>query len=352
MFRDDDYLASFKFLPNAPNEHNPDGLPVGFVGEDSKAKERWMGLTCAACHTTQFDYRGKSVRVDGGTTLTDMIAFQQALVDAVRATVKQDDKFCRFGWRVLGPHATAEQFEELRAELKDALAELADWAAHSRPANATGFGTRDAVNVLMNQVNAKALDEPSNNRVPHVPVSYPSIWNSDEMDKLLWNALVHNLTLRQIGEVIIVFGRAKVTVTDKGLSVKSSADLPGLQSIYDTIGTLEPPRWPEDIMGKLDSAKLELGAKSLRPLHCPVFGQVLHTCTTPRCQRSTTCCCRKINGRRRSRLAIVNTMQRRLATRQKAAATRSTPQSKVFQTSAITTELRSPTKNAGHSSNT
>ncbi|MGZ0165690.1 MAG: di-heme-cytochrome C peroxidase [Planctomycetales bacterium] len=262
MFRDDDYLASFKFLPNAPNEHSPDGLPVGFVGEDSKAKERWMGLTCAACHTTQFDYRGKSVRVDGGTTLTDMIVFQQALVDAVRATVKQDDKFCRFGWRVLGPHATAEQFEELRAELKDALAELADWAAHSRPANATGFGTWDAVNVLMNQVNAKALDEPSNNRVPHVPVSYPSIWNSDEMDKLLWNASVHNLTLRQIGEVIIVFGRAKVTVTDKGLSVKSSA---GLQSIYDTIGTLEPPRWPEDIMGKLDSAKLELGAKSLRP---------------------------------------------------------------------------------------
>ena len=78
MFRDDDYLASFKFLPNARNKHNPDGLPVGFVGEDSKAKERWMGLTCAACHTTEFTYQGRAVRVDGGTTLVDMIAFQQA----------------------------------------------------------------------------------------------------------------------------------------------------------------------------------------------------------------------------------------------------------------------------------
>ena len=261
LFRDDDFLASFKFLPNAANEHNPDGLPVGFVGEDSKAKERWLGMTCAACHTTQLNYKGKAVRVDGGTTLADMIAFQQELVDAVRATVKQDDKFCRFGWRVLGSHATTQQFEELRAELKDALSGLADWAAHSRPANATGFGNWDAVNVLMNQVNADALGEPANNRVPQVPVSYPSIWNSDEMDKLLWNASVHNLTLRQIGEVIIVFGKAKVTATDKGLSMTSSADLPGLQSIYDTIGTLEPPRWPEDIMGKLDSAKLELGAK-------------------------------------------------------------------------------------------
>ena len=261
LFRDDDYLASFKFLQNSPNKHNPDGLPVGFVGEDSKAKERWMGLTCAACHTTQFDYQGRSVRVDGGTTLADMIGFQQALVDAVRATVKQDAKFCRFGWRVLGSGATAKQFEELRVELKEALAGLADWAAHSRPANATGFGNWDAVNVLMNQVNADALSEPANNRVPQVPVSFPSIWNSDKMDKLLWNASVHNLTLRQIGEVIIVFGKAKVTATDKGLSMKSSADLPGLQSIYDTIGTLEPPRWPEDILGKLDSAKLELGAK-------------------------------------------------------------------------------------------
>ena len=261
MFRDDDYLASFGFLPNAKNHYNPEGLPVGFVGEDSKAKERWMGLTCAACHTTQFNYQGKSIRVDGGTTIADMIAFQQSLVDAVRATVKQDDKFCRFGWRVLGTNATAEQFEKLRAELKEGLDGLANWAAHSRPANGSGFGNWDAVNILMNEVNAEALTEPSNNRVPHVPVSYPSIWNSNQMDKLLWNASVHNLTLRQIGEVIIVFGNAKVTPTDKGLNMTSSADLPSLQAIYESVDGLEPPQWPADIMGSLDTKKLKLGAK-------------------------------------------------------------------------------------------
>lgn len=261
MFRDDDYLASFKFLPNLPNKHNPEGLPVGFVGDTGKGKERWMGLTCAACHTSQMNYQGKAIRVDGGTTLADMIAFQQALVDAVRQTVKQNDKFCRFGCRVLGPHATADQLEELRGELKEALTGLADWAAHSRPSVDSGFGTWDALNILMNEVNAVALDEPANNRVPQFPVSYPSIWNSDKMDKLLWNASVHNLTLRQIGEVIIVFGKSKVTPTDKGLKMTSSANLPALQSIYETVSTLEPPRWPENVLGKLDSAKLELGAK-------------------------------------------------------------------------------------------
>ncbi|MGZ0169912.1 MAG: hypothetical protein ACKVHE_10170 [Planctomycetales bacterium] len=113
-------------------------------------------------------------------------------------------------------------------ELKTGLAGLTDWAAHSRPANASGFGNWDAVNVLMNQFNADALSEPANNRVPQVPVSYPSIWNFDKIDKLLWNASVHNLTLRQIGEVIIVFGKAKVTATDKGLEMTSSADLPAI----------------------------------------------------------------------------------------------------------------------------
>lgn len=261
LFRDDRFLAGFKFLPDEISRFNPDGLPVGFVGEDRQARDRWLGLTCAACHTTQFEYHGHSVRVDGGTTLADMIAFQQALVDAVSATVRQDDKFCRFAWRVLGPSATAEQCEELRRELENGLAGLADWAAHSRPANPTGYGTWDAVNILMNEINADALDEPANNRTPQVPVSFPSIWQSNDMDRVLWNASVHNLTLREIGEVIIVFGNARVTATDQGLQMNSSADLHGLKSIYDTVSELQPPRWPEHILGNLDQAKVKLGAK-------------------------------------------------------------------------------------------
>lgn len=261
LFRDNNYLASFGFMPNGQNKHNPDGLPVGFVGEDRQSQHRWLGLTCAACHTTEFTYRGRTVRVDGGTTLADMISFQQALVDAVRETVHQDDKFYRFAWRVLGPTATAAQFTELHGELKEGLAGLADWAAHSRPAVATGFGNWDAVNVLMNQINGDALGEPANNRTPHTPVSYPSIWRSNEMDRVLWNASVHNLTLRQIGEVVIVFGKAKVTATDKGLNMTASANLPGLQEIYEAVDALQPPRWPGNILGALDQKKLEHGAK-------------------------------------------------------------------------------------------
>src|SRR5262245_26925308 len=76
LFRDDKYIESFRYLPDAKNAVNPDALPVGFTKGIAKDGEPWMGLTCAACHTTQLTYQGKTVRVDGGSTLGDLSGFQ------------------------------------------------------------------------------------------------------------------------------------------------------------------------------------------------------------------------------------------------------------------------------------
>lgn len=63
------------------------------------------------------------------------------------------------------------------------------------------------------------------------------------------------------GEVIIVFGRASVTRQDGGFHFDSSADLESLRSIYYTTEVLRPPKWPAEILGKIDMAKAARGER-------------------------------------------------------------------------------------------
>jgi hypothetical protein len=259
-FRDAKHIESFRYLPNDANESNPDGLPVGFTKGKGPGGEMWFGLTCAACHTGQVNYKGHSVRIDGGTNIADAIAFQSSLVTAMRATLAERPKFERFAKHVLGKDHGADKAKQLEARVREQLVAMANWEASSRPAHPTGFGNWDAVNILMNTINATALSEPSNNRTPQVPVSYPSIWLTNDLDWLLWNGSIQNGTVRAVGEVIIVFGRAKVTSTGGGLKFDSSADVKALDEVYGFVSKLEPPKWPEDLLGQIDAEKAKRGA--------------------------------------------------------------------------------------------
>lgn len=261
LFRDNDHLEGFRFAANPGNEFNPDGLPVGFARGKGADGADWFGLTCAACHTTDLSYRGRRLRVDGGTTLADMIGFQQTLVDAVRLTLANPRKFERFARRVQGRDYSPANALALRTSVEAHARKMMNWATTSRPYHPTGFGTWDAVNILLNSVTAVAIDEPANFRVPHSPVSYPSIWQTNSFDRLLWNGAVHNVAMRQVGEVIIVFGRAEVKPTSKGLEFSSSADFRALDEVYGLVSQIKPPRWPSEIFGQLDDAKVKSGAK-------------------------------------------------------------------------------------------
>ena len=258
-FREDAYLASFNYLPERKSASNPDGLPVGFVRGKTRAGEEWFGLSCAACHTGQLTYQGRTLRVDGGTTLADVLGFQTALVMALRATLAYPPKLARFARRVLGGRADAANLRALEEKMRGVLFEMGAWEASSRPVQRHGFGTWDAINILMNTINATALSEPSNNRTPEVPVSYPSIWLTMSSDWLLWNASIQNATVRAVGEVIIVFGRAKVTAGAGGLSFSTSADVRALNGMYQALKKLTPPKWPQDLLGRIDQAKAGAG---------------------------------------------------------------------------------------------
>jgi mono/diheme cytochrome c family protein len=268
-FRTDSHMASFRYLPAPKSKSNPDGLPVGFTKGTDRTGKDWFGLSCAACHTGELTYRGKAVRVDGGTPLADIMKFQSELVNALKATLAQKTKFERFATGVLGVQYTNEQAKKLEAELREHLRTMADWEAVNRPAHPSGHGVWDALGILLNTINGTAPGVPENYRVPHTPVSYPSIWDTNRHDKLLWNASVENVTLRQVGEVIIVFGRASATADKAGrFTFDSSADLKALNKVYEYTMRLTAPGWPEDVFGKIDRDLAKRGEAVYRAQKC------------------------------------------------------------------------------------
>jgi hypothetical protein len=70
LFRSDGNSARYGLVPApADPKLNPDGLPVGIAKASVAAgqfKGEWVGLTCAACHTGQVEYKGAKIRIDGG----------------------------------------------------------------------------------------------------------------------------------------------------------------------------------------------------------------------------------------------------------------------------------------------
>ena len=74
LFRANSLIDKYRYLPQKPTFFNPDGLPVGFVKEAYKGQD-YIGLTCAACHTGQVNYKGTALRIDGGPAMADMVGF-------------------------------------------------------------------------------------------------------------------------------------------------------------------------------------------------------------------------------------------------------------------------------------
>lgn len=68
-----EYLARFGFLVDPQqkaSDLNPGNLPVGFSQHrDEKTGTRYLDITCAACHTGELRYQGKSLRIDGGAAM-------------------------------------------------------------------------------------------------------------------------------------------------------------------------------------------------------------------------------------------------------------------------------------------
>lgn len=255
----------FGFLPG------PSTLPIGIVEDKNLDGTSHLGITCAACHTRDVRYAGKTIRIDGGGADSDLQAFLAEMSSATAATSKSlnDPKFDRFAKRVLGPNPSEDARKQLFTRLKNFANGYAKFIIDSTPSTPWGRSRTDAFSMIFNRVTAIDLKVPSNSRKPNAPVSYPFLWDTTYFDKVQYDGGVPNESVlerlgRNVGEVLGVFAEVRMnTVLPKPVPpvMQSTAKRLNLLSLEDWWSELRAPKWTDPAIGlpPIDSAKQARG---------------------------------------------------------------------------------------------
>jgi len=282
-FRDNDYMQGFGFIPDGFSERNPDGLPVGFARDDrfvdpyTQQKQVVLGITCAACHTGELFYGGKAIRIDAGPSMINLQKFTEALGLAVTWTYYDPLRFRRFANSVLGPdHAHADQVR-LRRALKYYLDTSFTEFKATRKLFPTpeGYGRTDALARIGNFVFGTELNNNKNLQVGNGPVNYTPIWDASWMDWVQYNGSIQQPMGRNVGEALGVRSRINL-IGYPGTQFQSTIHVDNLHEIEMLLGGDAPgqgvwsPKWPEDILGKIDRGKAATGQALYNELclHC------------------------------------------------------------------------------------
>lgn len=270
--RDDKNLLRFGYLLQNKDTLNPDALPVGFV-KDVGSDRAWLGLTCAACHTSQLDYKGVGYRIDGGPSLADVRGFLVAVTESLKATRDQADKFERFAAKVSDPKDT------LKATLSEIIRQREGYNVRNFPADMLPLhGRVDAFGAIMNEVfHAIAKPPPApddykaNTGIANAPVSYPCLWDTPQHDRVQWNGVAQNAGLgglgRNVGEVLGVFGKVVVPDPPGMTGYQSTTKVKNLLAIEASLKRLWSPQWPSGFP-KIDSTLREQGRLAYLKARC------------------------------------------------------------------------------------
>ena len=266
LFRSDENLNQYRYLVQKATASNPDALPVGFVADIYKNK-KYLGFTCAACHTAQINYNDTAIRIDGGPSLADMQTFLADLSRALFVTRTDSDKQKRFVAAVLarGQYKNeAEVLADLDASaVRIGLVELSNRGYSEAEHSQYGYGRLDAfgriynralthifsqadlrtlltgilpeaqINSVLADLEEKVLSNQSRDHIleqlatlltseqqaqlaqkvfnpANAPVSYPFLWDTPHHDYVQWNGVSSNAGPgplgRNAGEVLGVFG--------------------------------------------------------------------------------------------------------------------------------------------------
>ncbi len=265
-------------------------MPVGFArGEkiiDPTTGATWknpqtkeimtsVGLTCAACHTGRMTYNGTALYIDGAPALTDLGKFTSGLGLSILFTEYMPFRFKRFAERVLGPDATQAAKDELLDQLASFLSQAAAGAkAAAVPGGgsiAEGFGRLDALNRIGNQVFGLDLNMPVNNAAISAPVHFPRIWDAPWFLWVQYNASIMQPMVRNAGEALGV--RAPVNLSNPTRFLfQSDVQVETVHKMEELLAGkeqptakneftgLRSPKWPEDILGKIDRDLAAKGA--------------------------------------------------------------------------------------------
>lgn len=263
-FIDPDHLTRFRLLNQRPTPNNPDALPVGFARHEDA-----VGLTCAACHTTQINYRGTAIRIDGAPALADVSGLLRELRQAIAATLADEAKLARLAAALPAPRR-----DGAREELARTLAWFDSYEAANRSSTAEGFGRLDAIGRIINQV-IRFTSDPKHSLEPNAPTSFPLLWDAPRHDYVQWTGFAANAGAgslgRNAGEVIGVFGKVEVqrfvTEEDAKRGYESTIEANALVAMEESLRRLQSPVWPEQILPPIDRALAARGEPLYRD-HC------------------------------------------------------------------------------------
>jgi hypothetical protein len=279
MFADPAHFQKYGFIASdGPHPLNPGGLPIGFaidpVGPKPGAAStgvdlvdptkvgQYLGITCAACHTSSISINGRAIRIEGGASHVDFDRFYADLADAVTRTVFDPAKFQRFAMRVLG-HLLPTAVADLGQKLAYFEVKIAGDAMVRLPAIASGFGRVDALTQSINAIAVTAQSDPVNLRPVNAPTRFPSLWLSPDLEFVQWNPIAANPIGRNGGEVLGVFGSTTLTGDPKSWFT-STLLIKQLQALESWLAALKPPKWDENIFGAIDASLARSGEELFR----------------------------------------------------------------------------------------
>ena len=284
------YLSRFGFIyapeqfdPNFDGgELNPGNFPVGFARHgDPVTGEAMLDISCAACHTGQLDYRGLSLRVDGGQPMHAIAWIRQnqffaELMQALITTYVNPLKFDRFAQAVLGVRYPYDK-PRLREALQGSIAGFTTEGVSTVTLKDGGFyrdfgyGRLDALGRIADTVFGSDID-PANERIADAPVSYPHLWDIWKFDWVQWNGSVAQPLGRNVAQALGV--KARLDLVDahgKALPAeamyRSSVLIRELHCLETVLWKLGPPQWPEDVLPKIDQQRVMKG-RQLYLQHC------------------------------------------------------------------------------------
>lgn len=264
FFRSDANSDRYGLIPQAANPRtNPDGLPIGLtktVTTEGRWRGEYIGFTCATCHTAQLTYKGKKIRIDGGVGNTfDLMAYVYALDDALQETLSDSAKFGRLAAR-LGASSPDTKLE-LRKRFESDAARVHEYRSRTLVTPTMWGPSRiDAISLIVNRLTATLPDVPENWSTPLAPTKPPFLWNSPQGSWTQWRGVQQDPIQRNLTETMGVFMpvdlRSKTPA--EGL-FDSNAALLNLEKIESALRRLAPPKWPEEVLGKIDRQKAVKG---------------------------------------------------------------------------------------------
>jgi cytochrome c553 len=269
MDTDNELEKTFEHTGILRNEVRKDRLSVGLSEpKTSTPSSSSTGMNCAFCHTTEFTYQNKKIRIEGGPSLQDNQQFLNVLMMRLNGLISPDlptvlkqikeqnppERFKAFAARVL-----QQRKEGMSTETLTKLA--MDVATHTRtllsrggrdisPAR-WGPGRFDALgrggNTVFSPLN------PDNLRPANAPVSIPPLWGVWEYDWVQWAGSIQHPLARNVAQVIGVnaglFAWAQkppLGPLDEDYKFRSSIDFESLKKLEHLARELQPPQWPKE----------------------------------------------------------------------------------------------------------